>query len=104
MISTGSAACLHMGLISFVRAGLPARSQRRWNDMYTNSHMHGQIDNERRRDMLAGAEQRRRARWFRTRSRPAPQAEQPEQHLGRAVRPIAGLRTVISRITARGRA
>jgi hypothetical protein len=64
--------------------------------MYTN-YQPGQIGSERQRDMLARAEQQRQARWLRTLSK----AEQPEQHPGRAVRPMAGLWTVIPRLTRR---
>ena len=66
--------------------------------MYTN-YQPGQIGSERQRDMLARAEQQRQARWLRTLSKAARRAEQPEQHPGWAVRPMAGLWTVIPRMT-----
>jgi len=50
---------------------------------------------DRQRDMLARAEQQRRAQQCRTTSRTVHQAEPPEGRLGRALRMMARLRTVI---------
>jgi hypothetical protein len=60
--------------------------------MDTNPQLTG---GERQRDMLARAEQQRRAQQCRATSRTADQAEPPEPHLGLAPRMMARLRTVI---------
>ncbi len=63
--------------------------------MNTNPQLTGQIGGDRQRDMLARAEQQRRAQRLRSRSKTAHQAEPHEGHLGRALRTMARLRTVI---------
>jgi hypothetical protein len=60
--------------------------------MDTNPQLTG---GERQRDMLARAEQQRRAQHCRAASRTAHQAEPPEPHLGLALRMMARLRAVI---------
>ncbi len=67
--------------------------------MYSTPRLTGQIGGDRQRDMLARAEQQRRAKRFRAQSRTAGQAEPPERHPGRAFRAMTRLRTVIPRPT-----
>jgi hypothetical protein len=63
--------------------------------MDTIPQLAGQTGGERQRDMLARAEQQRRAHQCRAGSRPTQQAEPPERHIGLALRMMARLRTVI---------
>jgi hypothetical protein len=67
--------------------------------MYNIPQLNGQTGGERQRDMLARAEQRRRARQFRSSSRTTDQAEPPERHPGLAQRMMARLRMVLPRTT-----
>lgn len=64
--------------------------------MDTIPQLTGQTGGERQRDMLARAEQQRRAQQCRARSRTTHRAEPAERHLGLAPRMMARLRTVIS--------
>jgi hypothetical protein len=63
--------------------------------MDTIPQLTGQTGGERQRDMLARAEQQRRAHQCRARSSTTDQEEPPERHLGLGPRMMARLRTVI---------
>ena len=67
--------------------------------MYPDPQIPGQIGGERQRDVLARAEQQRRAQRLRILSRGTRRAEQAEPHPGRAARTMAGLRAVLPRLT-----
>jgi len=67
--------------------------------MDTIPQLTSQTGGERQRDMLARAEQQRRARQCRASSQTTHQAEPPEQHPGLALRMMARLRTVIPHTT-----
>jgi hypothetical protein len=63
--------------------------------MDTIPQLSAQTGGERQRDMLARAEQQRRAQQCRAATRETHQAEPPERHLGLAQRMVARLRAVI---------
>jgi hypothetical protein len=68
--------------------------------MDTTPQLNGQTGGERQRDLLARAEQQRRAQQYRAGSRTTHQAGPPERHLGLALRIMARLRTAIPRTQA----
>ena len=67
--------------------------------MDTTPQLTGQTGGERQRDMLARAEQQRRAQQCRVTARTTHQEEPPERHLGLALWMMARLRAVIPHTT-----
>jgi hypothetical protein len=61
--------------------------------MFTNPHLSSELANERRREMLAHAEQQRLAQPFIALARASRQRQRAERRMGRALRKAVRLRT-----------